>query len=631
MRSLRIFVKNIELEHVREDVKVREENACFYNALKIPHTTRPVRIVENEAAINALGEQRVASAGKKKYFECRVMLGSISYSGILIQNQKINGFRKCDIKYGSALNAVMDKKIASFFPAFNVTGSATPPPYDKDSDARFDVQQEWADEAQLRSGKAFPQVKWQLPQIEYQDKFGTDLKEGDAHRFYRGFLNHRDLEGLSQNDLISNDTYFSVHNTNVLAPQVFVLSPLFYAFQSLGYVLRGNVVSSGLFKRLLLASFNDNMTRVKVKPVPAALDITTPGWVQKGIPGVLDGIPYQTYVKEVDFTINDPGEYKLGYDLTMTFPPSSNLVFWGLQLYQGGSLKAKFNASYPGEYRGEFNFTVEEGEQPKTYTLLFHSFKRILPSEYSMGPYENLEELDYYDMHPTVDFSRYIPDWSVAEYLNNFMNLFNWKIDFDEVEKTVFINFAEKDYLIDGEILPIRKSLEIRDPENIEAESYLLKYDNDEDTFQYISKEPAQFNMSGDEYTKELPTKFKYIPYNGYTSRFTEAVEDKSGEGLMIYDPINAPFTSRDFSGQDLSIPGPGGIYETFWKKWMLFKLNASRAVLRGPFTHTELFQISKTKKLYIDHQLWMVKAVEYKENNAALFETEIEVESVTF
>lgn len=628
MRSLRILVNNIELDHVREDAKFREENSCFFDTLRVAHTTRPIRIVDNEKAVDALGELKVTTAGKKKYFPCRVIRGAISYPGLLTQHEKLTGYRKCDLKYGSELNDIMDKKIASFFPTFSVTGAAVPVPYSNEAEDVFEVQNEWAEEAAWRNGKIFPQVHWQLPQMEYRDKYGTDLKSDDSHYHYRGYLNHRDFNGLSTNEIISNTTYFTVHNRNALSPQVFALSPLFYAFQSIGYVLRGSVVRSDFFKRLLHISFADNMSKIKVKPIPNTLNITLPAWEQKGIPGVIQGLSYQTYVKEVDFTINDPGEYKLGYDLTMNLNDNH---YFGVQLYSGGTLLDRFNGNYSGRFQGEFSFTVEEGEEPKTFTLLYHSYKKVIPQEYTIGHYENLAELEFFDMHPTVDFSRYLPDWTLTDYLGYYAKQFNWRIDIDDVEKTVYLNFAIEDYLIGGEILPIRKSLKVQGLKNIEAESYLVKYENDEDSIQYIDHDSESYYDFSDQNTVTLASKFKYIPFKGYTSELSEAVKDKSGEGLAIYDPLNAPFTSKTYAGKTLSIPGTGGVFQTYFKPWLLFKLNASPAKLIGPFTQTELFQINKTRKIYIDHQLWLVKAVEYKENASALFETEIEVESVTF
>ena len=58
-----------------------------------------------------------------------------------------------------------------------------------------------------------------------------------------------------------------------------------------------------------------------------------------------------------------------------------------------------------------------------------------MPAEYEIGLYQDLTELDFYDMHPTVDFGRYIPDWTTADYLNKFQKMFNLRIDIDDVEK----------------------------------------------------------------------------------------------------------------------------------------------------------------------------------------------------
>ncbi len=87
MNSFRIFVNGIELPHVREDAKIHDENSSFYDEIKVKHNTRPVRVKENEKTLQALGEFEIATAKKRKYFPCKVVIGAIRYNGVLTQNE----------------------------------------------------------------------------------------------------------------------------------------------------------------------------------------------------------------------------------------------------------------------------------------------------------------------------------------------------------------------------------------------------------------------------------------------------------------------------------------------------------------------------------------------------------------
>ena len=628
MRSLKIIVNNIELDHVREDAQIHNENSSFFDAIKVQHTTRPIRIIENAAAIAAMGEFTIATTKKTKYFPGEVVIGATRYAAVITQLESIRGFRKCNLKFGSEVNKIMDKKISSFFPAYSVINAEFPVAYTEEAIDQFNNQPDWVVQAAALDGKIFPEVMWQLPRMGYSYKFGTDLKAEDAHFYYRRYLNGRDLDGLETNSVISNASYFVMHNNNVLSPQVFFFAPLFYAFQSIGYKLQGNVVVSAFFKRLLLLSFNDNMVKISRKPPGVQLDIASPGWVQKEVYG-LQNYPYQSYVKEVVFNPPNAGDYILRYDMTVLFA-NMNPLAYGVEIFQGGNLSAvRGGSAFPGRFEGKLFFTVEAGQENAPVTFVYYNFNKKMPEPgYEIGWLEDLPEQDFYDMHPTVDFSRYIPDWTVIDFLNKIQNQFNLKIDFDDIEKTISLNFNEEDYLIGGKSVTLTKSLEIADIKNVESESYVLKYENDIDATTFISLKAGAVR---DENTTEIQTAFKFIPYGHLTCELSKDVEDKAGVGLMIYDPVNAPDISEHYMSKTLSIPGAGGIFETFHKPWLLFRLNSGNVVLKGPFSKTELHQISTYMKIIVDNQKWLVKAIDYKENAAALFDTELELESVTF
>jgi len=625
MKSFRIFVKGIELDHVREDAKVRDENSSFSEEIRVKHSTRPIRVKDNLNALKALGEFEIATVKKRKFFPCKVVIGAIRQDGVLVQNERIPGFRKCDVKFGSEVNEIMDQKIADYFPVYSVINDPFPETYQQEASDEYGNQQEWSDHAKFLSGKMYPQVKWQLPEIRYTDKFGTDLKQEDSHFFYRRHLNARDFEGLTKNTLVSNANYFSVQNNNVVAPQVFWLAPILYAFESIGYKLTGSVPEHGFFKRLLLYSDSDNMVKIPRKPPGEPLDILSVPWTQDFVYGV-SSFPFRTYMKKLDFIPQNPGEHVVRFDMFM-----DTNSFYGVQILKDNQTIANNSRLYPGPFEGILNFNVEEvepGQSYPTYTFIYHSLARFIPDEFEIGWYQDLSELDFFDIHPTIDFKRYIPDWTTVDYLNKSQALFNLKIDIDDVEKTIALNFNEEDYLLNGKTIPIFKSLFIKEPKNIEAESYYLKYANNVDKGQFIT---LHEDVQRDENTKEIETDFKFIPFKRNRHEMSQEVEDRDGVGLMLYDPASHPGTVESYAGTSLSIPGAGGIFQTFHKRWILFRLNAANVTLEGPFSKTELYQISRYKKILVDGQVYLVKAIDYKENSIALFDTELEVASVSF
>ena len=629
MRALRIISNGIELDYVREDLKVREENNSFNDQLKVSYTTRPMRVVENENAVAALGEFSIQSATKKKYFPIKVIRGGVHYNGVLIQNEKIPGFRKCDIKFGSAVNDIMDKPVAGFFPSFSVTGSNPVPPFSEESPAPFHVGDAWKTQAEALKGKIFPEAKWQLPQMDWRDKFGEDLKPEDTHYPYLGSLNYYMVGELVVNTPASVDTVGSIpNNLTVIAPQVFLLSPLFYAFETLGYVLTGSFVKDPFFRRLMLLSENDNMTKVMQKYPGIELDIASPDWQQVFSWNVI-GVQSPTYAKVVTFTAEQEGEFIIRYMLEMPLDWGSGNYLkaeYGIDVFVDGNQVGHFSSMNPSLQEGELPFSIDADMVGKTIEVRYHCFSREMPLDYLIEYAEDLPDLEFYDQHPSIDFSRHLPEWSVAEYINNLKNTWNLKVSIDDVAKEVKLNFNEEDYLINGPMVIIRKSLQIAGFKNIPAESYLLKFANDADASQFVSRDLL---AEKDEHTEILEMPFKFIPH-GRTAKLSDAVADKEGVGLMLA-AVGSVFTTGEYLGRTLAIPGQGGIHDTHWKRWLLFRLNAGNAVLKGPFSQTELYQISQAKKIYIDNQLWLVKSVDYKENSVALFEAELEVESVTF
>ena len=99
----------------------------------------------------------------------------------------------------------------------------------------------------------------------------------------------------------------------------------------------------------------------------------------------------------------------------------------------------------------------------------------------------------------------------------------------------------------------------------------------------------------------------------------------------MIYDHALYPYTVAEYAGQNLSIAGPGGIYEVYWKKWLKFRLNSSAVEMSGPFTETELNKILQLKRIFIDDQEYMIGSIQYLETLQNNFDVKFSLLSITF
>jgi hypothetical protein len=234
-------------------------------------------------------------------------------------------------------------------------------------------------------------------------------------------------------------------------------------------------------------------------------------------------------------------------------------------------------------------------------------------------------------MHPTIETGRYVPDWTVGNYLNYLKTQFNLEITVDDFKKQIVLNLNET--IEDTEkTLVIDKSLALNSYDLAANSSFVLKNANTEDTALYITKnEVVNYTNQDDEFTQKIESKFKLVPRNGYTSDLSNKIDDKEGVGLIIYDPANAPYTSASANGLSLSLNGIGGIYETFWKRWLKFRLNAASCELRGYFTETEISKIYRAKSIYIDNQKYRIVSMEYSEITTRFLELKLQLESVNY
>ncbi|KIQ22631.1 hypothetical protein RT99_05850 [Flavobacterium sp. MEB061] len=618
MSLIKIIANDIELDFVKETLSIKTENNAFSRDFKVSATSYPFLIIENTKTNNALGTRDLASVKKKKIIQVTVFDGGLKYYGELQVLTYLTNFRKCNLKYSSVILSIMNKKIADFMPIVSVIpDEENPVPYAEETSGIVEGSNYWQTYPLSFLNKIFPEVKWQFPTMNWFNKFGVGLESDDEWYYFKNKINEYDQNGLILNtyELIDNDMI--VKNKNVVSPQVFLLSPLYYALESIGFKAIGSVCENDFIKRLLFLSTRNNLTLTdyfkQVFPPLAKFDAGN----------------HFFWSTNFFYEIFTPGTYYIKYRFEeKTFPENPYGVTFNIMF--AGSLI--FSYVYPSNspdkvFEGivEFEVTGEE----LTHQLVFgYSTQQNVMPVYSLSTLNN--DNKYHQMHPTIQLGRFLPDWTFGKYLNEMQKLFNLEIIPDDFSQTLALNFNE-DTIANSATYEIKKSLNMSSYDPTPYNAFLLKYENEEDTALWITTEGVEdFNTQSSDFSQTLGSNFKYVPVTS-SADLSDALESKSGSGLMIYDPTNKPFISENYIGQTLKMTGAKGIYQMFWRLQLKFLLNSSAVELSGAFTETEKNKILKLKRIFIDHQEYFISTMESTETQQENFKIKFNLFSITF
>jgi hypothetical protein len=511
MAFIKIFTEDgLEIDFKKDSLTLKKENNAFSSDFKVPHSVFPFLIIENENTKKAFGSSDITSISKNKVIPVIVIEEENKFYGELEQIKIIGKFRKCNLKYSSDLLKVFNLKINNALPSISVTGNQTNiVPYAETMQYVLPNMEDWNSFGQFLLGKIFPEVKLQLPKMKWQDKFGTNIPSGEPWHNYLDYVNNVTEYAPGQFAFILNSIFvdgipFSNNEKNVPMPQVFLLSPLFYILETIGWTFSGDFTEHELIRRTLFFSEKNNLYKTPF-----------------GSPGY---------------------------------------------------------------------------------------------------------------MHTTIDMNRYVPEWTFGTYITNLKNAFNLNVKIDDIKKDISFNFNENSNESEEKVI-IEKSL-LYDSYDVAAfSSFVLKYQNDEDIALFITKEEQViYDDIDNPFTKTIASKFKYMNSDATTTVITEDLVNKEGVGLLIYNENNKPYTSTATpTGYNLNINGVKGIYETFFKRWLKFCLNASSCEVTGYFTKQELKQIVKSSSVYINNQHFRVVDVTISEASNNFEEAKISLLSVNY
>lgn len=640
MSIIRIFSNDLEIEFKKSTLTLKKENNSLSTEFKVTHSSFPFLVIDNDVAKKALGSNDITSTSKKKVIPVTVLEFGVKYTGELQQLSIQRGYRKCNLKYSSDLLPIINKKISEFMPLVSVIpGETDPIPYTEESDIIITGADNWETFPVSMIGKVYPEVKFQFPTMYWKNKYGIDLTIEDSWLNYKNYVNLFGTNDLDETIFLINTqdidgTTITINQLNVPSPQVFLLSPLYYICEYLGWSIAGNFQEHDLIKRTLLLSIKDNLSKIILYPEGEFINFDSAPFNYNPI--------METYTKVYHFPITEVGDYKLIFRFEILPAPSG----WGnhnvtqLILNPPGddntviAFQKITHRNLGNNYiiEGEAEFNVPSGSTPGVLLVIYHDNYSNEPIDYSMEVILLDSEKEFSQMHPTINLGRYVPEWTVGNYLNHLKNKFNLDISLDDFKKEITLNLNEN---IDANETPVilEKSLVNEGYELAANSSFVLKEANDEDIALFISKDELSiYENQEDDYTQLLKSEFKLVPRNNYTSELGETVTEKEGVGLMIYEPLNAPYTSEStISEYTLSIPGTKGIYETFFRRWLKFRLNASRVTLQGYFTEMEISKIYKMKSIYIDNQRYRIESIEYTEETNNYYALKMVLESVNF
>ncbi|MGK4567862.1 hypothetical protein [Flavobacterium sp. 3HN19-14] len=475
--------------------------------------------------------------------------------------------------------------------------------------------------------------------MSWKDKFGTEL-EGDEPWYnygnkINGFLDDNFVQNTA--DVTDPDNAVVV-NKNVVSPQLFLLSPLFYAMQSIGFKISGSFVDHPFIRRLLLLSTKDNLTKILLLPTitPILLD----GEWQLREYGSYFWFR-RTHIFEVDEDIEVTVKFR--FVLAAQTDTSSHPVKTSFRMKRIYYPEVSGIDPYPLEEEITFNrkdnVPGEIIEAESSFILAplvklhfdYFSINMLMPESYSIEVYKKDAEHTYYQMHPTIPVSRYVPDWTFGNYLNELKKFANLEIIIDDFKKEMRLDFGN-DFMLRTEKHISMRSLKVLSYEQAPNTAYIFKYSNEEDAGLYVTSSGTEaYAKQLNDFAETVESKFKLVPHNGSTAELSEAVESKSGVGLMIYDPENEKLISTSFLGQNLKIGGEGGIYDSYYKIFTKFRLNAGQIDVAGAFTKTEMSKITKLKKIFLDNQEYIVESTEYVQTKQDNYELKLRLESVNY
>ncbi len=648
MNEIRIYVDGQQLNVVKETLTINEASSSFTDSFEVPHSNNPFLIRKDKVSEELLDINSFRDINRRRVVDCRVQEGSNIYNGQLVVRQVFRNTIKCDVSHYSQLFNLMTSDIRQYMPVVSVINDPAPDPYVETSVDEID-DQAWEAFSLSNKYNSFPANDFCLPWIERPNLFGEELEEGDEWFFYGGRLNSyfastgeivRNFfsDGDFDADASTPDTRLFV-NRNVVVPCVFILSPLVRALESLGYKLSGAATTDKHIQSTFLLSDVDQMTAVGSGTSEDVFSFDglgfLPGNNYRDVFG--NDIFLEDRVILIEHPVNDIGQYEVVFDVDASNAPfNGDVLFCALSYIDQAGIQQthlyEVSTDAEGLIQGSFTFTATPehigGQLQVRYIHL--STNAVAPQASTITINFSLSAGNVHRIHPTIELSRYIPDWTVARYLNEIKRWLNLEITVDDSSQTVFLNYNETRITRRPDPIQLENYYNRPFIPN-ENDSYVLRYAEADGERLYIDTNGESPDQVGDEFTRDVEFAYKKIPHNGITSLVSEEFMSGDGEAIGMFDTAQGlPYTTAIVDDRSLDIIGPRGLYQNNFRIWIRFRIRSSQKEIRIPTTFLQLQEIKEKGELFLDNQLYLVSRVRSTSSDV-IYDAEITLESVVF
>lgn len=630
MALIQIIANGITLDYVKETLTIREDNTALFGDLKMQYANHPFLILENERTKTALGPNVLQSDLKKKVHEVIVLIQGERFKGVLTILSYLPNYRKCDLKYGSDLVPLFTKKIRDLMPVVSVTNSPHPIPYTEETFGDFsNTQQAFADFVAEANSKPWPESQMAFPTMRHLNRFGVDLDEEDDWYLYQNFVNNINADGaLLQNELeVISATNKNTKNKNVASPQVYLMEVLRLIFLNSGYTIDGGFYKSQFFRKVLLFSKETNMVSYEVPFPTTTVDLLNAVWEREnGLPYKSPFIKYNT--KTASFTAVEEGDYRIDFSIDTSNFSNSQQAWVEVKHSASGFIRA-IELQNGIETTDSVSVTISSEDVNTEIRIKYIAREKQAPDNLGVIYYKDNPEKTMHFMHPTIELSRFVPDWTVSAFINNLKKWVNLDVVVDDHSKIIYFNFLN-DFIKTQTAPPIKEDVLISKFDSTPYDGFVVKYENEEDAAVYFSK--AGIVDSATSYPSVFENKFKLMPSLSYTTDLSEEAFDRDGVGLILFkNHYGVPYTSKDVSSNTLNFNGVGGLFDLYWKDTLAARLNSASVVVESVITATELRKLKAARQLFMNHQKYIIISIRYSETVNSNFKTRIELETLNF
>jgi len=242
-------------------------------------------------------------------------------------------------------------------------------------------------------------------------------------------------------------------------------------------------------------------------------------------------------------------------------------------------------------------------------TMLYHESDNLVEIIQPEGN-EDDNWLTVFRQHLTINASRFLPNWTTAQYLNHLKNTRNVNIDINDVTKEIVVNYSEHN-LLNSKPLDITNYNYNKNPipKSNTNRGYLLK-SLDEKDFSLITLDTIENSDVVDEYTVTLTSQFKAVP-----EVLSLEWSELSGTGILFYDYLlDNTYQVQEVANKTNSIWGPKGILETCWKLWFRMRLRSKDLPLNLICSTKQKTDLQRANNVYVFHQEFLIKKWEFEE-----------------